>query len=44
MEWSKLVEEAIPKNAVKVIISKDIEKGFDYREITCEIDLERIKD
>ena len=44
VEWSKLVEEAIPKNAVKVTISKDIEKGFDYREITCEIVLERLKD
>lgn len=44
VEWSKLVEEAIPKNAVKATISKDIEKGFDYREITCEIVLERLKD
>lgn len=34
IEWSKLIDELIPKEAVKVIIEKDLEKGLDYRRIT----------
>lgn len=33
MEWADLVEEIIPKNAVKITISKDLSKGVDYRKI-----------
>ncbi len=36
VEWSKLIEELIPANAVLVTIEKDLEKGFDYRRITVE--------
>lgn len=34
IEWSKLIDELIPEEAVKVIIEKDLEKGLDYRRIT----------
>lgn len=36
IEWSKLIEELIPKEAVKVIIEKNLDKGLDYRRITVE--------
>ena len=36
IEWSKLIEEALPENIIKIAISKDLEKGFDYRKITVE--------
>ncbi len=34
IEWSKLIDELIPKEAVKVIIEKNLEKGLNYRRIT----------
>lgn len=34
IEWSNLVEEIIPANAMSVVIEKDLSKGFDYRLIT----------
>lgn len=33
IEWSDMIAELIPKNAVKIRLSKDPEKGFDYRRI-----------
>lgn len=36
IEWSKLIEEALPENIIKIVISKNLEKGFDYRKITVE--------
>ena len=36
IEWSDLIEELIPEEAVKVVIKKDLNKGLDYREITVE--------
>lgn len=36
IEWSNLIQEIIPENAIKVTIEKDLEKGFDYRKITVE--------
>lgn len=36
VEWSSLIEEILPENAVAVTIEKDLEKGFDYRKITVE--------
>lgn len=38
VEWAGLVEEIMPKEAVWITISKDLEKGFDYRRITIETD------
>ena len=34
IEWAELIGELIPANAVKVRISKDLQKGTDYRLIT----------
>ena len=36
VEWSTLIEELIPKEAVTVLIEKDLSKGLDYRKITVE--------
>ena len=36
VEWSQLIEELIPEEAVQVLIEKDLEKGLDYRKITVE--------
>ncbi|SEP78795.1 tRNA threonylcarbamoyladenosine biosynthesis protein TsaE [Lachnospiraceae bacterium NE2001] len=34
IEWAELIDEIIPKNAIHILIEKDVEKGFDYRTIT----------
>ncbi len=34
IEWAELIEELIPADAVKVCISKDLQKGTEYRLIT----------
>lgn len=34
IEWAELIGELIPESAVKVCISKDLQKGTDYRLIT----------
>ena len=36
VEWSTLIEELIPEEAVKIVITRDLSKGVDYRRI--EID------
>ena len=36
IEWSTLIEEALPKDVIRVVISKNLEKGFDYREVAVE--------
>lgn len=36
IEWADLISEIIPKKHTRITISKDLEKGFDYRKI--EID------
>ena len=33
IEWSKLIEGILPKDAIHITIEKDPEKGFDYRRI-----------
>lgn len=34
IEWADLVKEIIPKNAIRIEIEKNLEKGVDYRCIT----------
>lgn len=34
IEWAELIEELLPKNRTTIIIKKDLQKGFEYREIT----------
>lgn len=36
IEWAELIEELLPDEVVKIIIEKDIDKGFDYRRIIIE--------
>ena len=36
VEWSALVEELIPEDAIEILVEKDISKGLDYRSITIE--------
>lgn len=36
VEWSELVQEILPEDAIHVRIERDPEKGFDYRRITVE--------
>ena len=33
IEWANLIEDILPEQYVKVEISKDLDKGFDYRRI-----------
>lgn len=34
IEWSSLVSEYLPEDAVRVLLKKDPSRGFSYREIT----------
>lgn len=34
IEWAELIEEILPENCARIIIEKDLDKGFDYRRIT----------
>lgn len=36
IEWASVVEELIPEEAIWITISKDLEQGFDFREIRIE--------
>lgn len=36
IEWAERIEELLPENIIKVMIEKDLEKGFDYRRIFVE--------
>ena len=33
IEWGSLIEEILPEGTIYITISKDLSKGFDYREI-----------
>ena len=41
IEWADLIEEILPRKCTRVLIEKDLEKGFDYRRITVELTGER---
>mgnify|MGYP000605153557 CR=1 FL=1 len=36
IEWPQLIEEILPEHVTRVLIEKDLEKGFDYRKILIE--------
>ncbi|MCR4901255.1 MAG: tRNA (adenosine(37)-N6)-threonylcarbamoyltransferase complex ATPase subunit type 1 TsaE [Butyrivibrio sp.] len=36
IEWAQLVEEILPEHYISITISKELDKGFDYRKITIE--------
>lgn len=36
IEWADMIEDILPEHYKKVVIEKDLEKGFDFRRITEE--------
>lgn len=36
IEWSTLIQEILPEDAIHITIEKNLEKGFDYRRIQME--------
>lgn len=38
IEWAELISEILPSGCIKVSISKDMQKGFDYRRIVIDAD------
>ena len=36
IEWAELIEEILPEKRTRILIEKDVEKGFDYRRITLQ--------
>lgn len=40
IEWSELIEELIPGEAMGILIEKDLSCGFDYRRITLNFEVE----
>ena len=36
VEWADLIKELIPADAKRVVIEKDLGRGFDYRRITID--------
>lgn len=36
IEWADLIKEILPEHFLKITISKNLERGFDYREIKIE--------
>ncbi|MGI6094456.1 MAG: tRNA (adenosine(37)-N6)-threonylcarbamoyltransferase complex ATPase subunit type 1 TsaE [Lachnospiraceae bacterium] len=36
IEWANLIEELLPEGNIRIVIEKDLDKGFDYRKITVE--------
>lgn len=40
VEWGNLIEELLPKDTVRITIEKCLEKGFDYRKITINGDVQ----
>ena len=36
IEWSTMIQEILPEDAIHITIEKNLEKGFDYRRIQIE--------
>lgn len=36
VEWANLIEEILPKKYIRIMIEKELDKGFDYRRIILE--------
>lgn len=36
IEWAELIEELLPQEYISITITKDLQKGFDYRKIVIE--------
>ncbi len=37
IEWADKIEEILPDKRIFILIEKDLDKGFDYRRITCQL-------
>lgn len=37
IEWADLIQEILPEKHTRILIEKDLEKGFDYRRITVTV-------
>lgn len=37
IEWADLIEEILPEKCTRILIEKELEKGFDYRRITVTV-------
>lgn len=40
IEWSQMIPEILPEQVIRIRIEKDLEKGFDYRRITIDGELQ----
>lgn len=38
IEWSDMIAELLPREAVKIRLTKEIQRGFEYRKITVDKD------
>ena len=36
VEWAELIKEVLPENYSQITISKDLDKGYDYRRVEIE--------
>jgi tRNA threonylcarbamoyladenosine biosynthesis protein TsaE len=36
IEWAELIGELLPKDRITIVIKKDLQRGFDYREIAVQ--------
>lgn len=36
VEWADLIREILPEDCIRIVIEKDLTKGFDYRKITIQ--------
>lgn len=36
IEWASLIEDILPRECKKILIEKDLQRGFDFRMITIE--------
>ena len=41
IEWADLIEEILPEKRVAIRIEKDLKKGFDYRSITIQEEVDK---
>ncbi len=43
IEWADLIEEILPENCIRITITKNLEKGFDYRKLSMQGEENKLK-
>lgn len=43
IEWAELIEEILPENCIRITITKDLEKGFEYRKLSMQGEENKLK-